>query len=92
MVYLWQCAKRDHRASNVRKNGGRVMSHSMPESAKALWRIVSFTAANTRRMFEVSVACVRLRRTSVSRPEQYLGFHSLRVKVEMRSIHLVESP
>ena len=36
------------------------ISHSIPESASALWRIVSFTAAKTRRMFEVSVACVRL--------------------------------
>lgn len=32
----------------------------MPESAKALWRMVSLTAAKTSRMFEVSVACVRL--------------------------------
>ena len=39
---------------------GKVSSHSMPESANALCRIVSFTAANTRRMFDVSVACVRL--------------------------------
>lgn len=32
----------------------------MPVSASALCRIVSFTAANTSRMFDVSVACVRL--------------------------------
>lgn len=37
-----------------------MVSHSMPESASALCRIVSFTAAKTRRIFEVSVACVRL--------------------------------
>ena len=35
-------------------------SHSMPESFNAFCRIVSFTAANTNRMFPVSVACVRL--------------------------------
>jgi hypothetical protein len=34
--------------------------HKIPESFSAFWRIVSFTAAKTRRMFEVSVACVRL--------------------------------
>lgn len=34
--------------------------HKIPESFRAFWRIVSFTAANTRRIFEVSVACVRL--------------------------------
>lgn len=34
--------------------------HRIPESLSAFWRIVSFTAANTRRIFEVSVACVRL--------------------------------
>lgn len=32
----------------------------MPESARALCRIVSLTAAKTRRMLDVSVACVRL--------------------------------
>lgn len=32
----------------------------MPESLRALLRIVSFTAAKTRRMLDVSVACVRL--------------------------------
>lgn len=35
-------------------------AQSMPESAKALWRMVSLTAAKTSRMFEVSVAWVRL--------------------------------
>ena len=32
----------------------------MPESLRALFRIVSLTAANTSRMFDVSVAWVRL--------------------------------
>lgn len=32
----------------------------MPDSFSAFCNIVSLTAANTRRMFEVSVACVRL--------------------------------
>ena len=35
-------------------------NYRIPESVKALCRMVSLTAANTRRMFEVSVACVRL--------------------------------
>jgi hypothetical protein len=34
--------------------------HRMPESLSAFCSIVSFTAAKTRRMFDVSVACVRL--------------------------------
>lgn len=38
----------------------------MPESASALWRMVSLTAAKTSRMFEVSVACVRLQYRHVS--------------------------
>ena len=33
----------------------------MPESFSAFCNIVSFTAANTSRIFDVSVACVRLR-------------------------------
>ena len=41
----------------VIKDGG---AHNIPESASALWRMVSFTAANTSRMLDVSVACVRL--------------------------------
>ena len=38
--------------------GGAV--YRMPESARALCRIVSLTAAKTSRMFDVSVAWVRL--------------------------------
>ncbi len=45
---------------------GRGSAHSMPESASALWRIVSLTAAKTRRIFEVSVAWVRLHDCDVS--------------------------
>lgn len=44
--------------------GGEEVAHSIPDSASALWRIVSLTAANTSRMLEVSVACVRLGRVS----------------------------
>jgi len=40
---------------------GKIMLHqSMPESLSALFRIVSFTAAKTRRMLDVSVAWVKL--------------------------------
>lgn len=45
---------------------GRGSAHSMPESASALWRIVSLTAAKTRRIFEVSVAWVKLQNLDVS--------------------------
>lgn len=47
-----------------RRRGSRgVMlcdNHSMPESLSAFCSIVSLTAAKTSRIFEVSVACVRL--------------------------------
>ena len=46
----------DDVARRIRK----IVAHRMPESANALWRIVSLTAAKTRRIFDVSVACVRL--------------------------------
>ena len=39
-------------------------SHKMPESLSAFCRIVSLTAANTSRIFVVSVACVKLRTVS----------------------------
>ena len=39
--------------------------HNMPDSARALWRIVSLTAAKTSLMFDVSVAWVRLEFASV---------------------------
>lgn len=37
-----------------------VRNYRMPESFSAFCSIVSLTAANTRRMFVVSVACVKL--------------------------------
>lgn len=40
----------------------RFLHQSIPESFKAFCKMVSLTAAKTSRMFEVSVACVRLRR------------------------------
>lgn len=51
---------------------GRVVSHSMPESASALCRIVSLTAAKTSLIFDVSVAWVRLRFCSVSMDDRSL--------------------
>lgn len=36
------------------------LAHRMPESARALCRMVSLTAAKTRRILDVSVAWVRL--------------------------------
>lgn len=43
-----------------RRGEARRGDYRMPESLSAFCSIVSFTAAKTRRMFEVSVACVRL--------------------------------
>lgn len=41
--------------------GGRVgVCYSTPASLRAFCKIVSFTAAKTRRMLLVSVACVKL--------------------------------
>ncbi len=51
--------------------------HNIPESLSAFWRIVSFTAAKTSRMFEVSVACVRLQ--MLARYEGEERFDLLRV-------------
>ena len=39
-------------------------NHRIPESFRAFCNMVSLTAANTRRIFDVSVACVRLSRVS----------------------------
>ena len=39
--------------------------YRIPESFRAFCSIVSFTAAKTRRMLEVSVACVRLGRLEI---------------------------
>ena len=41
-------------------------NYRMPESLSAFCNIVSLTAANTRRIFDVSVACVRLARLDFS--------------------------
>jgi hypothetical protein len=46
----------------------------MPESFSAFCRMVSFTAAKTRRIFEVSVACVRLLYISIGNAD---GVHIL---------------
>lgn len=71
----------------------------MPESLSAFCNIVSLTAAKTKRMFDVSVACVKLYalQESASLP---LGLHMqhwenedlLRVKIQMCPIDLIESP
>ena len=52
--------------------------YRMPESAKALCKIVSLTAAKTSRIFDVSVACVKLTidepSTSVQDDLTYCGY------------------
>ena len=42
------------------ERGGGYLRHRMPESLRAFCKMVSFTAANTKRIFVVSVAWVRL--------------------------------
>lgn len=65
----------------------------MPESLSALFRIVSFTAAKTSRMLDVSVACVKLSGKSVNSQQRRASeWHSLWIEVQMRPIHLVEPP
>lgn len=66
-------------------------NHNMPESLSAFCSIVSLTAANTSRIFDVSVACVRL---------SWLGVHSggldmlflLRVEIQVCPVYLIKSP
>lgn len=66
--------------------------HKIPESFRAFCRIVSFTAANTRRMFVVSVACVRLEPVSWLRLSTTSTLDLLRVEIQLGSIHLIEPP
>lgn len=71
----------------------KMGNHRMPESLRALLRIVSLTAANTKRMFDVSVACVKL--GSICQQLITWGNTSiclLRIQVEVRSIYLIEPP
>ena len=50
---------------------GLGVIHNIPESFRAFCRMVSLTAANTSRIFVVSVACVRL--ASVSSLPRHAG-------------------
>ena len=68
----------------------------MPESLSALLRMVSFTAAKTSRMLEVSVAWVKLHRL-VSRvtlisSRSAVRLRLLRVEVQVSPVNLVEPP
>jgi hypothetical protein len=45
--------------------------YNMPESFSAFCNIVSFTAAKTSRIFDVSVACVRLHLLADRFPERF---------------------
>lgn len=50
----------ESRNRNKEKVEVSVRYYRIPESLSALLRMVSFTAAKTNLMFDVSVACVRL--------------------------------
>lgn len=64
----------------------------MPESLRAFCRIVSFTAAKTRRIFVVSVAWVRLELYQLTRRDGGWSLYLLGIEIEVGSIDLVESP
>lgn len=65
----------------------------MPDSFSAFCNIVSLTAANTRRMLEVSVACVRLQNTSANQLNRNRKQRSLlRIKVKVGTVDLVKPP
>lgn len=64
----------------------------MPESFRAFWRMVSLTAAKTSRIFDVSVACVRLDMINTNTCLIQGRCHLLRIQIEVCPIHLVESP
>lgn len=63
----------------------------MPESLRAFCRMVSLTAANTNRMFVVSVAWVRLQGSAVELKRMKV-VNLLRIKVKVCAVHLIETP
>lgn len=63
----------------------------MPESFSAFWRMVSLTAANTSRMLDVSVACVRLTVLAIGR-RGTKGSCVLGIQVQVCTVDLIESP
>jgi hypothetical protein len=86
---------RDEKQETTRSRaGGRFQR--IPESLSALFKMVSFTAANTRRMLDVSVACVRLE----GQLSDYMFQNQiragegniLRIEVEMCPIDLIKPP
>jgi hypothetical protein len=71
--------------------GGYAFNYKIPESLRAFCRMVSLTAANTRRIFDVSVACVKLRWLE-GRQTSKMDRDLLRIEVQMCSIDLIEPP
>ena len=64
-------------------SSGYFSGYRMPESFKAFCRIVSLTAAKTKRIFDVSVAWVRLKgkegRKKVSQESRCVGTGTVRI-------------
>jgi len=52
---------------------GGIKGYRTPASRRAFCRIVSLTAAKTRRILLVSVACVKLRSQKSRERERYCG-------------------
>ncbi len=93
MIDMWSTS-RDISQSMYIKRG----SHQrIPESLRALFKIVSLTAANTRRMLDVSVACVKLiggqQLAQANQTEgKQRGRCLLWVEVQVSPVDLVEPP
>ena len=63
------------------------MNHKMPDSMRAFCRMVSFTAANTNRILEVSVACVKLQFVSVRQTQYSInGLHTVGIDSDERGL------
>ena len=55
--------------------GDGLRGYRTPASLRAFWRIVSFTAAKTRRILLVSVACVKLQISIQKERDNVLWIH-----------------
>lgn len=83
------------RSRNKEKGEVSVTYYRIPESFSALLRMVSFTAAKTNRMFDVSVAWVRLGQPASAhgRRDGILRLRDLlRIEIQMCPVDLIKSP
>jgi hypothetical protein len=62
-------------AGKMSRMRGGLRGYRTPASLRAFWRIVSFTAAKTRRILLVSVACVKLQVSIQKQRDNVLWIH-----------------